>query len=209
MAKRYLGYGYTNAQGVAKLEYDADGEPLTHSYTGVGAGKIDIVAESGTLQSESYTIIDAILSDINGVGNIDYTNPTSATISRSSGYTSITASTVGTVSYCNISTNHSSAYNFKDIGGFAVEFDLLEYTGDSLLEVNGHDGTTRTYITSRNFEETGHYQYFFEPTEQYVIVNGARISLNTKTLANYTNYIYVSIDTKNNVKLNNLVVYPI
>ena len=63
MAKRYLGYGYTNAQGIAKLEFDADGEPLSHSYTGVGAGKIDIVAESGSLQSETYSILDAIYYD--------------------------------------------------------------------------------------------------------------------------------------------------
>ena len=61
MARRYLGYGYTNSQGIAKLEYDADGEPLTHSYTGVGAGKLDIVAESGSLQSESYAIYDCIV----------------------------------------------------------------------------------------------------------------------------------------------------
>ena len=63
MAKRYLGYGYTNAQGVAKLEYDPSGNALSHSYTGVGAGKVDIVAESGTLQSETYSITDALYYD--------------------------------------------------------------------------------------------------------------------------------------------------
>lgn len=65
MAKRYLGYGYTNAQGIAKLEYDANGDPLEHSYTGVGAGKIDIIAQSGSLQSETYSIWDYIKYDVN------------------------------------------------------------------------------------------------------------------------------------------------
>ena len=58
MARRYLGYGTTNAQGVATLEFDPNGDALSHSYTGVGAGKVDIIAESGSLQSERYTVLD-------------------------------------------------------------------------------------------------------------------------------------------------------
>lgn len=177
-------------------------------FSGQGAGPLNIKVNCMS-QSEPYTVIDGILKDVNGVGNIDYTNPTTATIDRTGGFTSITASTIGTLSYCNISTNHSSAYNFKSIGEFVVEFDVLEYTNDSLIEATGHDGTSREYITSRNFAETGHYKYVFKATEQYVIVNGTKIALNTKTLANYTNYIYIAIDTKNNVKFNNFVIYPI
>ena len=78
MAKRYLGYGYTNAQGIAKLEFDPDGEPLTHSYTGVGAGIMDIVAESGNLESDPYQVYDCLLyaaTEENITGAKEYKNP--------------------------------------------------------------------------------------------------------------------------------------
>lgn len=146
---------------------------------------------------------------MNGVGNIDYMNQTSAAIDRTGGFTSITASTIGSMSYCQISTNHTNYYNFKYIGEFVVEFDVLEYTNESLIEATGHNGTSREYITSRAFTETGHYKYVFKATEQYVIVNGTKIALNTKTLANYANYIILAVDTKNNLKFNNFVIYPI
>jgi len=64
---RYLGYGTTDNTGTAKLEYDADGEPLEHSYTGVGAGEIDVVASldnpisDGSFVSETYSIFDVLL----------------------------------------------------------------------------------------------------------------------------------------------------
>ena len=55
---RYLGYGITNENGVAQLKYDENGDELEHSYTGVGAGEIDVLASldypvsSGSIVSE-------------------------------------------------------------------------------------------------------------------------------------------------------------
>ena len=62
----YLGYGVTDSNGKAKLEYDAQGNPLTHSYTGTGAGKVDIVASldseitGSSLVSETYSLMDCL-----------------------------------------------------------------------------------------------------------------------------------------------------
>ena len=64
MARRYLGWGITNSSGVAKLDHNASGTSIAHSYTGVGAGELDVVAISGSLQSETYTITDAIFKDM-------------------------------------------------------------------------------------------------------------------------------------------------
>ena len=52
---RYLGYGITNEQGIAHLDHDANGDPITHSYTGTGAGELDIIAslDDNTKISES------------------------------------------------------------------------------------------------------------------------------------------------------------
>lgn len=46
MTERLIGYGYTNSSGVATLDYDANGDPITGSgYTGTGAGEIDLLAK--------------------------------------------------------------------------------------------------------------------------------------------------------------------
>lgn len=45
---KYLGYGITNDNGTAHLEYDENGRPLNNSYIGKGAGEIDIVSSPDT-----------------------------------------------------------------------------------------------------------------------------------------------------------------
>ena len=68
---RYKGWGTTDSNGVAKLEYDENDDPLTHSYTGVGAGEVDFIASTdgpsaigdGSFQSETFVITDCIVYD--------------------------------------------------------------------------------------------------------------------------------------------------
>ena len=66
---RYLGYGVTDEKGIAKLDHDPQGRAIEHSYTGSGAGLVDIVASldseigDGSLVSETFSIIDALLFD--------------------------------------------------------------------------------------------------------------------------------------------------
>ena len=147
MARRYLGYGYTNSQGIAKLEYDADGEPLTHSYTGVGAGKLDIVAESGSLQSETYAIYDCIVFD-NAISS-DYNDIwtlTNADLTRASTYSRLSETTTGTTGYIvavfpNVTT---------------IEFEVLQEDGGFSDAIFGfYQGTTSglTTVQLRHLEE--------------------------------------------------------
>lgn len=56
---KYLGYGKTDNNGRAKLEFDSDGQPIEHSYTGTGAGKVDFIASLDSEISE-----DSLISDI-------------------------------------------------------------------------------------------------------------------------------------------------
>ena len=64
----YLGYGTTDENGIAKLDHDADGKEISHSYTGTGAGEIDIVASldnastisDSSIQSATYEIWDCL-----------------------------------------------------------------------------------------------------------------------------------------------------
>ena len=150
-----------------------------------------------------------MFTEINGSGNIDWKNPTTATITKDISGTSVTASPIGTLSYLQVSTNHSTVYNMKDVSRFVVAFDLISYEGDCFLEVTGNNGSVTHWLCTRPFAETGYYEYHFEPTEQYVMVNGTKIGLNTRTLSDYTSSIYINMDTKNNMKFNNFVIYPI
>lgn len=60
----YLGYGTTDSTGKAKLDHDANGDPLSHSYTGVGAGELDVLASldnpvvEGSVVSQTCTVYD-------------------------------------------------------------------------------------------------------------------------------------------------------
>lgn len=215
---RYIGKGTTDANGVAHITEDAEGNDISSNpgYTGVGAGEIDVVASvdkpitTGSIQSNTYEIIDGILSDINGVGNIDYRNPVGANIDRTGGNTVFTAHTVGTMVYCQLSLNHTQNYNFNDTGEFVVEFDVLEYSGNSKVEITANNGSATHWLASRSFTETGHYAYYMKETSQYLIdPNGTRVPLNNKTLSDYTASIYVAFDTDNKLKVNNVVAYPI
>ena len=68
---RYLGYGTTNSQGIAKLDHDKDGNTLIHSYTGVGAGELDLIAStdnptnisSDSFQSPTFPLDDTFTYD--------------------------------------------------------------------------------------------------------------------------------------------------
>ena len=65
----YLGYGITNDSGVAKLDHDANGSPIVNSYTGVGAGEIDVVAsldnviDEDSVVSEEKKLYDYVVYD--------------------------------------------------------------------------------------------------------------------------------------------------
>ena len=69
MVYKYLGYGVTDSNGVAKLDHDAEGQELQHSYTGVGAGEVDVVASldnpvsSGSIVSGTLSVWDVIKYD--------------------------------------------------------------------------------------------------------------------------------------------------
>lgn len=82
MVYKYLGYGVTDSNGVAKLDHDAEGQELQHSYTGVGAGEVDVVASldnpvsSGSIVSGTFNVWDTMIyyNGDNSVWNIQNNN---------------------------------------------------------------------------------------------------------------------------------------
>ena len=72
MAYQLIGSGTTNSQGVAVMNKDANGNPLTHSYTGVGAGELDLIAsldnpiQTSSLVSENHPVQDCFFTYLQG-----------------------------------------------------------------------------------------------------------------------------------------------
>jgi hypothetical protein len=82
MARKYLGSGVTNSNGVASF-----------NYTGKGLGKIQVVAESGELVSTSYDLYDVLFKDMGTSTDYSNWNPSSqidSTIVRDSNCTTLT-----------------------------------------------------------------------------------------------------------------------
>lgn len=59
----YLGYGTTDSNGVAKLDHDANGDAISHSYTGTGAGKIDVVASLEDISDLTINVNPSTIND--------------------------------------------------------------------------------------------------------------------------------------------------
>ena len=135
----YLGYGVTDSNGKAKLEYDSEGDPLTHSYTGTGAGKVDIVAsldseiDESSLVSETYEVLDTLFYDT-GVtdGNTKWAYSNNFTINRTSDGTEISSTTNNDIYLANKDMD-SDLYDYDT--SFAVEFDLIEIIGNGMVHI--------------------------------------------------------------------------
>ena len=147
----YLGYGVTNSEGIAKLDHDATGEPIEHSYTGVGAGEIDVLASldnpiiDGSIVSEIYEVLDALFYEdgttgtpnpnwVKNGGNFDVT-PSSDGILISNSFT-------WAVYYrANIGdTSTTQDYTIP----VCVEFDYIEASDNSKWYLQFDDGSDRS-----------------------------------------------------------------
>lgn len=105
---RYLGYGVTNSNGVAHLDHDPQGNQID-GYTGTGAGEVDVIAStdnpisSGSIVSETYSVIDAIYND-DGTSDTKanyYWNTNNGSLANNDGRMVMTALNANTL-YCDL-----------------------------------------------------------------------------------------------------------
>lgn len=159
MSYRYLGYGITDNNGEAKLEYDENGNHLDHSITGTGAGELDIVASldkpisSGSIVSETYSIIDAKFIDIATTGKKN----TNDWITPSTTYYTEVTSDTGTVQTNTASNNiwfkandpsTSSTSEYDWSAPLKIEFDNLGTDGTTFQIFDGASGVISFYAHS-------------------------------------------------------------
>ena len=182
MSYRYLGYGITDSNGEAKLEYDENGNHLDHSITGTGAGELDIVASldkpigSGSIVSETYSIFDCAFYDsgVEATENTDWI-ASSGTLSKSfssDGKTISPSTSTNLMIYANKpSTTGTSAYDWN--APFVVEFDVNAQTDTPRFQVYSND-TTGAY--NLNLGNTGHYKITYDGTTIYGYRDGTEIN---------------------------------
>ena len=131
----YLGWGTTDSNGIAKLDHDADGEPIDHSYTGSGVGEVDVVASldnpivSGSVVSQPSSVWDCIFYDDGIVNpNTNWDRVACDRSEESNGTKFLCTQSVATSRASMNPLDNSSAFDFDAIP-MAWEFDVVEWIG--------------------------------------------------------------------------------
>lgn len=218
MARRLLGTGITNSNGVATLDTAPDGTTaLTHSYTGVGAGKIDVVAESGSLQSEPYVLTDCLIFDdcTSEVSGRWYNYNNVLTVSYASGGVTVTKpSDDGTSArylYYNdptISTTKIGGYNTLTTP-MCIEFDCSSITGSvQLVFVDNATPTANQRFI--DMTATGHYKIILDGSTVKVYLDGTEITTTSLALTGSNTQFRLGFNAPDeSITFNNLAIYPI
>ena len=126
MSKRLIGYGYTNANGVATLDYDANGNALQSSgYVGQGVGEIDISAsatvDGSTFVSVPCSIWDYLFYD-DGI-----TTPKTANWTNYSDRLTVSVDETGTTLFRDASSGTGYYLTPSDYSTpFAIEFEMVD-----------------------------------------------------------------------------------
>ena len=198
---RYLGYGVTDSNGVAKLDHDANGDPLSHSYTGVGAGEIDVVASldnpitSSSIVSVPCNVLDATFYDkgLSGSGNYNDNWDTSDTISVSRDAEGTTLEYVPSASsYGRRFPNNSIKTPISN--SYCIEFDVVNFNGYCLAQLEGNLASSSIQFMGYQLKGDGHFKGIIDGESYKVYFNDTKVI--DKSLSNVVSTIFEFVFTK-------------
>lgn len=147
MARRLIGTAVTDSNGEATI-----------TYTGTGAGKLNVVAESGTFLTKTYSVNDCVFYD---KGTSGTPNPkwrkfsNSSTISSTSNGLTLSSGASDSEYFTPNPTNvSSSSYaDFTIWDNFCVEFNVkgrvggsASYSSDTQFQLRKTTGTTENVV---------------------------------------------------------------
>lgn len=213
MSKRLIGYGYTNANGVATLDYDAEGNELQSSgYVGQGVGNVDIsasaVIDGSTFVSETYDVLDCLAFDnaTSDSHNDAMWQDNNQILKRDTDYSYLDGALWNSIL---LKINNSTTLPFNN--GMCIELDVLESSGATRIVVS--DGTNRQFVwgTSDPYADTGHFKFTIKDGEFRVqIDNGSssKISDFDTTVSTFTCNIQLYTGFQS-FKFKNFKIYPI
>lgn len=203
MARRLIGTAVTDSNGEATI-----------TYTGTGAGKLNVVAESGTFLSETYELIDCGFYDeaIDNTKASSYAHNDQLTVAYSLSGTTLTHINDNTTNVhflyndSAISSTKVSGY-YTILNNMAIEFDLTELSGTQ-IEVYLTDGTNNRSI---GLTSTGHYKLVLDGQRINLFKNGEEQTLPETTTMTGTNIRWSFLLNAYNESLTfrNLMIYPI
>lgn len=208
---RYLGYGITNEQGIATLDHDSNGNPITHSYTGTGAGELDIIASlddstkisESSIQSVPYELWDTICYDT----GTDSTH--SCWVDNSN--IELTRSETGTTVLNKISSNvylyandgTTGDYDFTP--AFCIEFDFELLTPNANCQIQLFDSSNNNFTTW--ITTAGHYKIKVNETNVEWWIGTSQQTGKTVALGN--SFVRFLMQGNNSFKFSNFKIYSI
>ena len=207
MANRRIGYGYTNSQGIAKLDHiyvdGGDPIPVDHSYTGQGVGHMDIFAISSGVRSDTFDLLDCIWYLTNSF-NLSKSSSVTAT-SNTNSVTFSTSSSTGTFFFATTNTpalTHNNAMEVKVVnysGTVSVRFD------DTTLEQPSRSKSISS--TELNIQAGDTLRVEDDGTRIYFYKNGELLDYNQAIGGNIR--FGFALGTNSSLELTEMKVYPI
>ena len=191
MARRLIGTGTTDSNGKVSV-----------TYTGAGAGKIQIVAESGSLLSETYELIDGTVMDRGtSTDHNDSLWNNTDWFTRGDDSTSVNYTNTGSA------VSRLLASRISYTSEFAIEFDLSECTF-CRIRVPRY-GSSNAY-TGTPFSSNGHVQIKVLNSKTEIYLDGTKVTEeNTNALTEFTFEFRAAANETLNFKFKNFVIYPI
>ena len=213
----FLGSGTTDSNGVAKLDHDANGDPISHSYTGVGAGEIDLLAStdnpitSSSCQSEIYELIDATILDnaTSSSYNDVWYNQQNAVNTRGDTYSEITEN--GGTAILRLKTANSI-----DKTNICVEFDVWQDGSTSNNFMSFANTTGSTYTGTYNLGnlnlQTETWNHIKLEIDNNGVITPNGLTSAQKTLSVNTDkmwFCFLTIGDITKIRFKNFMCYPI
>lgn len=201
MALRKIGEAVTDSNGNCII-----------TYTGTGAGKIDMVAEytdgESIIQSETYSILDGVYADIGTYSNHNdnkwsqWSNYPS-TVTRETDYTLIVKSSENTIGY--------HIFDFSSFTFSAIEFDLYvdsSVDNNIVFQLRNSGRSVRRQFALSNFSLTAnqwvHFKLDFANDVLSNNINSTTFVLNNQDATRF----YFAVQTnQNSLRYKNFVVY--
>ena len=215
----YLGYGTTDENGECKLDHDANGDSISHSYTGTGAGKIDVVASldspssisDSSLVSETYEVYDCIFHDEMGTNTWHKTNQTLVIESTNDGIKLTNDST--TSNYYAVPKINNSNISLDSSNDYVIEMDFelnTEKTNDYFAQMGiiGKNVHLTPLFTNSEINVFKHIKVTVINKQLKVYINGVYNSSLDQTITNNSGDVSVGLHG-GSVTVKNFKIYPI
>ena len=209
---KYIGYGVTDENGVAKLDHDAEGNPLTHSYTGTGAGEVDVVASldnpvlEGSIVSEIYEIKDCIIADKGtSSDHNDFWTVSNGSLNRLNTETELVIESG--------KTYVMPYFNLTNTDSFVIEFDTIfdcvkgsanpeiQFRNSSWSQVKG------LYLSDYTKDTWTHIKLQVKNGQLTIWIGDTQLS--PTSIANIAMFNFYRVTDDNYLKFKNFAYYPI